>query len=255
MFTIIPEGYFALRESFGQFSKVLNPGIHLWIPFIYTFKTLKNWNNQSSERSFLIEKAEQTSQAILRHAQTKDFIPLNTVGLVRWKVIDPKQAVYSIHALPDAIHKVALATLREVIAETSLEEIFSKRQSFNHKVETNLKPTLKSWGVEIIQFDLLELIYSKEVEKTLQKRTFSQLQLKKKSSSLSAAKAEAEAILILSEAKAKAKEIEALAYVNYLQSIQNEEEAYLKNLQNHVYADQAVRLLESHLSSSASSRT
>lgn len=254
MITVIPEGHWALRESFGKFCGVLEPGLAFWIPGYYTFKSVAEWGKIANQRGFLIEKNEQQIPTPLRHCQTLDHISLNANASIRWKIIDPKLAAYGVDNLPKAISNVATATLREQMAKMTFDEIFSDRSILCKEVNKELSLIAKDWGVVILQFELLEILYSKEMEKALMHSIEAQ---RKSEAILALAKAESEATFLKTKAKAESEKIlaEAIAQAEVIKTqakakqleIQAQaDKRYLNTLKTEVYTDQATDLLNQH---------
>ncbi len=258
MLTIIPEGHWALRESWGKFQGVINPGLSFWIPGFYSFKSVSGWGKIANKNGFLIEKNEQQIPTPLRHCQTQDHMSLNANASIRWKIIDPKLAAYGVDNLPQAISNVAVATLREQMAKMTFDEVFSDRSVLCKEVSKELSLITSDWGVEVLQFELLELLYSKEMEKALmqsieaQRESEAILSLAKAESEATylKAKAKAESQKLLSEAEAQAEVFRAQAQAKRLEIQGEADKKYLNSLKTEIYTDQAAELLHQHHKSS-----
>jgi len=47
---IVSEGHWALREEYGKFTEVLEPGIYGYVPYIYTTKSLSSWATSRTKK-------------------------------------------------------------------------------------------------------------------------------------------------------------------------------------------------------------
>lgn len=240
MITLVPEGHWAIREYFGQFQKVLNPGAHFWFPFIGSVKKLYCWDKTAVKKNFLIEKSEQQTQILLRHCQTKDHISLNVKASINWKIIDPKAAVYQVDNLPQKVNQTAMNSLHFIMTTLNFSEVFSQQSVLCEKVSQDLNPIFSNWGVEVCRVQLQEIIYSKAVENALlswieadQKRKAMIALAEGESQALiTKAKAQAQYDQIASENKAKELAIQAQADKDYIRALKDE-----------VHSDQAAQLL------------
>lgn len=251
MITLVPEGHWAIRERFGRFKEILEPGAHLWMPYLFSVKKFSSWNYQGVKKGFLIEKSEQQSSTQARHCQTKDHISLNVSASVHWKIIDPKKAAYSVDNLPQMVTQTALNTLRATISTLSFDAIFQEPKALCDSVASNLSPMVSDWGVEVIRIQLQELTYSKSVEKALLKWIEADQERKAK---LALASAESEALIMKAQAQAKyaqiSSESEYLTQINEaklkaekLEIQAKADRQYLQILKDEVHSDLASELL------------
>lgn len=227
---IVPEGHWAIRENCGQFQGVLEPGIHGYVPGLYTTKTLASWGTIANKQGYLIEKSEQQTNTPTRHCQTKDNVTLSANTSIGWRIIDPKKAAYAIDNLPPAISDIALNTLRANIGTLNFDEIFSSKHVLNEKIKGELSETVAQWGVELLRVEIQELNYSKTVESAMikemaakrEKQALLSIAEGESKSTLMKAKAKAEALIISSQAQASALELKAIAAKNYLRVLKSE---------------------------------
>lgn len=62
---------------------------------------------------------------------TKDTVQVAIDALVYFRITDPRVAVYKVFNLPDAIEFLTQATLRNIIAQMTLDDTFSSREQIN----------------------------------------------------------------------------------------------------------------------------
>ena len=62
---------------------------------------------------------------------TKDTVQVAIDALVFFRVTDPRVAVYKVFNLPDAVEFLTQATLRNIIAQMTLDDTFSSREQIN----------------------------------------------------------------------------------------------------------------------------
>ncbi len=209
MFMTVSEGHWAIREYFGKFSEVLEPGMYTYVPGFFTTKSLSSWGYTANKSGFLIEKSEQQTNTPSRHCQTKDNVTVNANTSIGWRIIDPKKAVYAIDNLPAAISDLALNTLRANIGILKLDQLFASRVTLNEKIRTELADTVEKWGIELLRVEIQKLSYSDEVERSMMKLMTAD---RERQSLITRAEGQAQSSLMLAESEAKMKIIEANAY-------------------------------------------
>ena len=82
-FTIVPEKSVKMLHRFGKFTKTLNPGLHLFIPFINTVEH----HVDLKETAIVISEQQ---------AFTQDNVAIHIDGAVFFKVVDPMKAAFDI---------------------------------------------------------------------------------------------------------------------------------------------------------------
>lgn len=224
---IVPEGHWAIRESFGKFQGILEPGIHKYIPYFEGTKDLSSWGATANKRGFLIEQSEQQTNTPTRNCQTKDNVTLVANTSIGWKIIDPKKAAYAIDHLPTAISDLALNALRANVGTLNFDEVFSSKNILNQTIKSELHDIVAQWGIELIRVEIQELTYSKEVEKAMieqmaadrKRKALLSLAEGQSESTLMNANAKAEALLIGANAQAAALHIQTAAETAYLHAL------------------------------------
>ena len=69
---------------------------------------------------------------------TKDNVSISINALIYFQIMDAKSAVYRIQNLPEAIEKLTLTTMRNVIGDMVLDETLSSRDTINAKLRETL---------------------------------------------------------------------------------------------------------------------
>ena len=121
---IIQQEEAMIIEKLGAFEKVLYAGFHIIIPF-FEYPRKIQW--KTSQRgpdgrtySFYTEKTaidlrESVMDIRRQNVITKDNVSISINALIYFQIMDAKSAVYRIQNLPEAIEKLTLTTMRNVI--------------------------------------------------------------------------------------------------------------------------------------------
>lgn len=181
---IVNEGNQALVERLGRYHKKLDPGLNYIIPFIDRIAV------EDTVREQVLDIPPQ--QAI-----TKDNIALEVDAVVYWRVMDLKEAYYSVEDVELAIQNLVTTTLRSMIGELDLSDTYSARADLNRKLLQQLDDATSGWGVKVTRVDLQEIKPPKTILESLEQERAAQSQ---KQATISQAEGTVKSIQILSQA-------------------------------------------------------
>ena len=115
---VVPQRQASVVERQGKYSRTLDAGFHLLIPFI----------ERVAYRHNLKEIAlDVTSQMCI----TKDNIAVEIDGVLYMQVLDAKDASYGIEDYRYASIQLAQTTLRSEIGKLELDRTFEEREQIN----------------------------------------------------------------------------------------------------------------------------
>lgn len=154
-------------ERFGKFHRTLTPGLHWLVPFVDCPRTV-NWrylevnsNNADAHVVMIqtdrIDMREHVIDFGRQSVITKDTVTMEIDALVYFRVTDPRIAVFKIENLPDAIELLTQATLRNIIANMTLDDTFSSRDHINANLLSILRPDAERWGVSITRVEIFNI--------------------------------------------------------------------------------------------------
>lgn len=181
---IVNEGNQALVERLGKFHKTLDPGLNYIVPFIDRIAV------EDTVREQVLDIPPQ--QAI-----TKDNISVEVDAVVLWRVLDLKEAYYSVEDVELAIQNLVTTALRSMIGELALSDTYSSRTSLNQKLLYQLDEATAGWGVKVTRVELQEIKPPKTILESLEQERAAESQ---KKATISQAQGTVQSIQILSEA-------------------------------------------------------
>ena len=138
---IINQGNEALVERLGQFHRKLRPGLNFIVPLIDQIVM------EDTTRDQILDIKPQ-------NVITKDNIYLEIDGVVYWRIKDMEKSFYQIDDLAQGLNQITTTTLREIIAQNSLEETNISRVDMDKELLDRLNETTADWGVEIQRVDI-----------------------------------------------------------------------------------------------------
>ena len=141
---IVPQNMAYVVERLGKYSKTLEAGFHVLVPF------LDRVAYKHSLKEFAIDIPAQ--QAI-----TKDNVALGADGVLYMRIMDPKKASYGVENLHFAITQLAQTTMRAELGKLSLDETFESRENVNAKVTDAIDEASEAWGAKVLRYEIKDI--------------------------------------------------------------------------------------------------
>ena len=180
---IIQQEEAMIIERLGAFEKVLYAGFHLIIPFFeyprkiqwkYSQKGIDGQTYSYYSERKLIDLRESVMDIPRQNVITKDNVSISINALIYFQIMDAKSAVYRIQNLPEAIEKLTLTTMRNVIGDMVLDETLSSRDVINAKLRETLDEASNKWGVKVNRIELQEITPPADVQASMEKQVKSE---------------------------------------------------------------------------------
>lgn len=154
-------------ERLGRYKTTLKPGIHWVWPILESPRTI-NWRyldasyNAESAKVVAIstDRVDMREHVIdfgKQHVITKDTVQILIDALVYFRVTDARVAVFQIQNLPDAVELLTQATLRNIIAQMTLDDTFSSREAINSELLSKIQRDSERWGVSITRVEIFNI--------------------------------------------------------------------------------------------------
>ena len=154
---VVPQREQFIVERLGKYSKTLDAGFHLLVPFVdvVAYKhTLK----------------EQTLDVPSQSCITKDNISVEIDGVIYMQVSDSRAASYGIENYVFATSQLAQTTLRSEIGKIELDRTFEERVTINSQVVEAVDRAAEPWGVKILRYEIKDIVPPASVNDALEKQ-------------------------------------------------------------------------------------
>ncbi|MFC5279626.1 SPFH domain-containing protein [Halorubrum rubrum] len=142
---------------FGEFRKLLEPGINFIPPFV--------------SRTYAFDMRTQTLDVPRQEAITRDNSPVTADAVVYIKVMDAKKAFLEVDDYKNAVSNLAQTTLRAVLGDMELDDTLNKRQEINAKIRRELDEPTDEWGIRVESVEVREVNPSKDVQQAMEQQT------------------------------------------------------------------------------------
>src|SRR5919198_18220 len=111
---IVPQARAGIVERFGRYSRTLNAGLAIVVPFVDRIRDM-------------IDLREQVVSFQPQPVITEDNVVVNIDTVIYFQVTEPKAATYEIANYLQAIDLLTVTTLRNLIGGLELEETLTSR--------------------------------------------------------------------------------------------------------------------------------
>jgi len=172
----IEEGYRAAVLHYGKLKQIVGPGTYYANPCTTQFKVV----------SIQVITLDVPQQLLM----TKDNVSLRINTVIYYQITDVKKALFNVRDFNSATSNFAQSTLRTVIGEHNLDEIFSNRAQINARLTHIIDVETELWGIKVTNVEIKDIQIPPEMERML--------------ASVAEAKREGAAKVITAEAELKA---------------------------------------------------
>ena len=186
----------------GRFSGVKGPGIFLIIPIIDRVILL-------DLRVFTIDVAKQV-------VITMDNVSVEVDAVIYYRVVDPAKAVIQVENYRVATSLLAQTTLRDVLGQIELDDLLSKRDELNKKLQEILDRHTDPWGIKVTAVTLRDVALPESMRRAIAKQAESE---REKRSRIILADGEFQASKTMTDAARLYEEVPAALKLRELQTL------------------------------------
>ena len=143
-------------QRLGRFRKILDPGLHVIIPYIDTMRSV-------DVRTTPMDVPKQ-------EVITKDNVTVNVDAVVYFRVIDAKKAVFETTNYAYATSTFAQTALRDVTGNFDLDELLSKRNEISKQIKEIVDAQTDKWGIDIESVKLQNIELPSDMKRAMAKQ-------------------------------------------------------------------------------------
>ncbi|MGV0102960.1 SPFH domain-containing protein [Nostoc sp. DSM 114167] len=150
---LINQGNEALVERLGRYHRKLKPGLNFIVPLVDQIVM-----EDTTREQFLDIKPQ--------NVITQDNIYVEVDAIVYWRIRDIEKSFYAIEDLQGALTQITTTTLREIIAQNTLEQTNVSRAEMDSAILDQLNSITADWGVDILRLDIQRITLPESVRKS-----------------------------------------------------------------------------------------
>jgi regulator of protease activity HflC (stomatin/prohibitin superfamily) len=154
---IIPQARAGIVERLGRYSRTLDPGLTILVPFVDRLKPL-------------IDLREQVVSFAPQPTITEDNLVVGIDSVLYFTVTDAKAVTYEVANPLQAIEQLTITTLRNVIGGMTLEDTLTSRDQINSQLRAVLDEATGKWGIRISRVEIKSIDPPPTIQEAMEKQ-------------------------------------------------------------------------------------
>lgn len=154
---LIPQGEAAVIERLGRYTRTVEGGLTLLVPFIDRVRA--RIDTRERVVSF-------PPQAVI----TQDNLTVAIDIVVTFQINEPNRAIYGVDNYIVGVEQISVATLRDVVGGMTLEETLTSREVINRRLRGELDAATTKWGLRISRVELKAIDPPPSIQQSMEKQ-------------------------------------------------------------------------------------
>jgi regulator of protease activity HflC (stomatin/prohibitin superfamily) len=154
---VIPQASAAIVERFGRYTRTLNAGLNIVVPFIDTVRNR-------------VDLREQVVPFPPQPVITQDNLVVNIDTVIYYQVTDARAATYEVASYIQAIEQLTVTTLRNIIGGMDLERTLTSREEINAALRGVLDEATGKWGIRVNRVELKAIEPPTSIQDSMEKQ-------------------------------------------------------------------------------------
>ena len=154
---VVPQSKVFVVERFGKFTRILESGLSIIVPFI-------------DRVAFRVDILERQLPRFQMSVITEDNVEVELVSTVFFRVLDAGKSVYRIRDIDLAIENTAISVIRSAAGKLQLDDLQSSREAMNQEIANRLSQAAEVWGVEVTRSEILDVLVDEKTKESQRKQ-------------------------------------------------------------------------------------
>jgi len=154
---IVPQSHEYVVEQFGKYVKSLKAGLNFIVPIL----------NRVAHKVSIIERQLDPQEISVI---TKDNVEVLLTTAVFFRIVDAAKSVYRIADIDQAVRTTVTSIVRATGGQMEFDEVQSRREFINDKIQTSLSEACAIWGIEITRTEVLDVSVDQSTRAAMQQQ-------------------------------------------------------------------------------------
>ena len=140
---------------FGKFAKILNPGWHVILPIIHSYRKV-------DVRTKAVDVPEQ-------EAITRDNVSIKINAVLYYNIFDASKSILAVQNFNYAVSQLAQTTMRNIVGSVSLDELLTEREKLSTEICKIVDQETDPWGIKVENVELKDISLPEEMKRVIAK--------------------------------------------------------------------------------------
>jgi regulator of protease activity HflC (stomatin/prohibitin superfamily) len=154
---IIPQARAGVVERLGRYSRTLNAGLNIVVPFVDRIRDM-------------IDLREQVVSFPPQPVITADNLVVSIDTVIYFQVTDAKAATYEIANYIQGVEQLTVTTLRNVVGGMALEATLTSRDQINGQLRGVLDEATGKWGIRVNRVEIKAIDPPASIKDSMEKQ-------------------------------------------------------------------------------------
>src|SRR5437588_7788037 len=154
---IIPQARAGVVERLGRYSRTLDAGLTIVVPFVDRLRPL-------------IDLREQVVSFKPQPVITEDNLVVSIDSVIHFQVTEARAATYEVANYITAVEQLTVTTLRNVVGGMDLETALTSRDQINSELRRELDEATGKWGIRVGRVELKAIEPPGSIQDSMEKQ-------------------------------------------------------------------------------------